>query len=905
MKEYKETLLMPKTDFQMRGNLGKREVEMQENWKKDNLYDKILEKNKDKKSYFLHDGPPYANGDIHMGHALNKTLKDFVVRYKNMAGFNCPYVPGWDTHGLPIENALTKVKKIDRKSLPVGEFRDLCLAYAKEQIEKQKEQFKRLGVIADWDNSYATFQPKFEELQLNVFAKMAEKNYIFKGLKPVYWSPSSETALAEAEIEYHDHRSPSIYVAMTVIDGLNKLTDAEFIIWTTTPWTIPANLAICVGEKFTYALVEADGRRLVVAEKLLATLTETLGWEKVSIIERFLGKDLVGMTYKHPLYDRISPVISGDHVTTEGGTGLVHTAPGHGQDDFIVAKKHGLDIYCPVDARGILDESTGFGGLFIEDANKEIGQALEKNGSLLALKFIKHSYPHDWRTGKPIIFRATEQWFASISSMKEELLTAVKKTEWVPTWGELRMNNMIKDREEWCISRQRVWGVPIPAFYAEDGTSILDPEVIRHVAKLFGKSGSNIWFTSEAKDLLPSGYQHPGSPNGIFTKETDIMDVWFDSGTSYLGGVEPFGLKREDIDLYLEGSDQYRGWFNSSLSTSVAMYGKAPYRTVLTHGFVTDAKGKKMSKSLGNGVDPNKIMKQSGADILRLWVSSVDYRQDVRISNEMIKQVSEGYRKIRNTFKFLLGNLPDYNDSVNRVSFDKLDNVDKYTLVKLNNLVAEVLDNYDNFEFAEVYRKVTNFVTFFSGFYMDFTKDILYIEDANSLRRRSVQTVFYDALTGIIKLMTPIIPHTADEAYSFLENKKVSNAQLLDMPKILKLDFELTAEFDRFMKVRNDVLKALEEARNEKIIGKSFEAKLTLYPNEKLKNLLNKLNTNIRQILIVSDLEIKAGTGKYTFDNLGVDVELASGETCARCWQIVSAVDSDGICERCSKVVNK
>ncbi|XMB85093.1 isoleucine--tRNA ligase [Mycoplasmatota bacterium WC44] len=901
MKEFKQTLLMPKTEFPMRGNLGVREVEFQKAWYEMDLYNKILEKNQGNPMFLLHDGPPYANGNIHMGHAMNKVLKDFIVRYKNMSGFNAPITPGWDTHGLPIENALTKVKKIDRKSMPTAEFRKLCQAYAVEQVETQKEQFKRTGALADWDNPYVTYQPEFEKLQLKAFAQMVEKGFIFKGLKPVYWSPSSESALAEAEIEYHDHKSPSIYVAMPVVDGLGKIEDAEFVIWTTTPWTIPANLAIAVGEKFIYVLVNADGRRLVVAKELLDVIKEELKWEKYEIIEEFKGSELVNMTYKHPLYDRVSPVLPADHVTTEGGTGLVHTAPGHGQDDFIVGKKYGLDIYCPVDSRGILDDSTGFGGMFVEDANKAVGMSLEDKNALLALKFIKHSYPHDWRTNKPIIFRATEQWFASIDNMKDDLLKAVADTEWLPKWGELRMTNMIKDREEWCISRQRVWGVPIPAFYAEDGTSILDVDVIKHIANLFGEFGSNVWFEREAKDLLPEGFTHPGSPNGIFKKETDIMDVWFDSGTSHLGGLEPFGHSGQ-VDLYLEGSDQYRGWFNSSLSTAVAMYGRAPYKAVISHGFINDGDGKKMSKSLGNGIDPLKVMKQMGADILRMWVASVDYQQDVRISNDMMKQVSEGYRKIRNTYRFLLGNLFDYTEE-NKIEFNDLREVDQYVAIKLNNLRRDVLDAYERYAFDEVYRKVTNFVTFLSGFYMDFTKDILYIEKSDSHARRCVQSVFYECVDTLIRLMTPILPHTADEAYTFLPGKKEVNSMLLDMPEVKELDESVVEKYDRFMNIRTNVLKALEEARNAKVIGKSFEAHLTIYPNDEVKELLNSLDANLQQILIVSKFDISTGNGEYKFEDLSIDVVPATGETCARCWQVVDSLDEDGICPRCKEVI--
>ncbi|MCY8617865.1 isoleucine--tRNA ligase, partial [Bacillus haynesii] len=607
--DYKDTLLMPKTDFPMRGNLPNREPEIQGKWEDMDIYNLVQKRTEGRPMFVLHDGPPYANGDIHMGHALNKVLKDFIVRSRSMSGYHAPYVPGWDTHGLPIETALTKNKKVKRKEMTVAEFRKLCEEYAWQQIEGQKTQFKRLGVRGDWENPYVTLKPEFEAQQIKVFGEMAKKGYIYKGKKPVYWSPSSESALAEAEIEYHDKRSPSIYVAFDVKDGKGVLTNGEkIIIWTTTPWTIPANLGIAVHPELEYSVVAAGGGRYVMASALIESVAKAIGFEDHEVVQTVKGQDLEHIVAVHPLYGRDSLVMLGEHVTTDAGTGCVHTAPGHGEDDFIIGQKYGLDVLCPVDEKGhMTSEAPGFEGLFYDQANKPITEQLEEKGALLKLDFITHSYPHDWRTKKPTIFRATAQWFASIKDFRDELLDAVKETKWVPEWGETRLYNMIRDRGDWCISRQRAWGVPIPVFYAENGEPIITDETIDHVSELFRKHGSNIWFEKEANELLPEGFTHPGSPNGKFTKEQDIMDVWFDSGSSHQAVLE----ERDDLvrpaDLYLEGSDQYRGWFNSSISTAVAVTGKAPYKGVLSHGFALDGEGRKMSKSLGNVVVPAKI----------------------------------------------------------------------------------------------------------------------------------------------------------------------------------------------------------------------------------------------------------------------------------------------------------
>lgn len=907
-KNYKDTLQMPQTEFPMRGNLGQNEILVQQRWEEMNLYEKIMEKNIGRPSYILHDGPPYANGSIHSGTGMNKVLKDFVLRYKNMSGFSAPYIPGWDTHGLPIENALSKDKKVNRKELDIPAFRELCKEYALEQLDIQRKQFKRMGVLGEWDNPYITLDRKYEASQVRLFGEMVEKGLIYKGLKPVYWSPSSESALAEAEIEYADVTSPSIYVSMPAKSTNNVFPkNTEFMIWTTTPWTIPANLAIAVGPEIEYSLCKTENQKYyVVAKARVDELKELIGFEKFEIVQTVFGWELEGMTYIHPLYDRVSPIILGDHVTTEDGTGLVHTAPGHGEDDFIVGQKYNLDVFCPVDSKGMMMKEAGerFEGLFVDDCNNEVIKALSELGCLLKTMHIVHSYPHDWRTKKPVIFRATPQWFASIEILKEDILKAIGEVKWYPSWGDLRLSNMIKDRGSWCISRQRTWGVPIPAFYTEKGTAILDKAVIDHIAKIFEEEGTNAWFSKTATELLPKGFTHPDSPNGIFTKETDIMDVWFDSGSSHHGAMIDRGLPYP-ADLYLEGSDQYRGWFNSSLITGVATMGKSPYKTLVSHGFVLDGEGRKMSKSLGNVVDPNKIANTLGADIFRLWVASVDYQADVRISDDLIKQVSESYRKIRNTFKFMLGNLFDFKTEENAVAYESLNEIGQYILEKTNKLVSESLEAYEDFRFDDVFRKVSNFVNFISSFYLDFAKDILYIEKPNDPERRIVQTVISLVLDKLLKILTPIIPHTTSEAYSYIPGHALEDVYLQDMPKVEPFHPELESKYDAFMEVREVVLKALENARESKIIGKSLNAKVVVYPKDKTKELLLGLSCNFAQIFIVSGFEMKdAGFGAYKTEELSVDVFPAEGETCARCWQIVPHLDSDGLCPRCSNILN-
>ncbi|MBU9712440.1 isoleucine--tRNA ligase [Evansella tamaricis] len=915
--DYKDTLLMPKTEFPMRGNLPNREPKMQEDWNQKDIYKKVQERTSGRPLFVLHDGPPYANGDIHMGHALNKILKDFIVRYKSMSGFNAPYVPGWDTHGLPIETALTKKGKVDRKKLSVAEFRKKCEEYALEQIDNQREQFKRLGVRGDWENPYVTLTHEYEAQQIKVFGDMAKKGYIYKGKKPVYWSPSSESALAEAEIEYHDKRSPSIYVAFDVKDGKEVLDgDEKFVIWTTTPWTIPANLGIALHPELEYVTVKVKEDKYIVAKGLLEQLEKELQWPEYEVLKTLKGAALEYTVAKHPLYERDSLVMLGDHVTLEAGTGCVHTAPGHGEDDYLIGQKYGLDILTPVDDKGVMTkEAPMFEGLFYDEANKPITEKLKEAGALLHLTFMTHSYPHDWRTKKPVIFRATAQWFASIKDFREDLLREINEVKWVPKWGETRLFNMVRDRGDWCISRQRAWGVPIPIFYGEDGEPIISDETIDHVSSLFRKHGSNIWFEWETKDLLPDGFTSEHSPNGTFTKEMDIMDVWFDSGSSHQSVLEERDDLQRPADLYLEGSDQYRGWFNSSLSTAVAVTGKAPYKGVLSHGFTLDGEGRKMSKSIGNVVVPDKVMKQLGADILRLWVASVDYQADVRVSDNILKQVAEVYRKIRNTFRFMLGNLHDFDPKKDAVPFEQLSELDQYMLVKLNKLVEEAKNGYEEYQFATVYNKVHNYCTIeLSSFYMDIAKDTLYIQHADHPDRRGIQTVMYETLIALTKVMSPILSHTADEVWEHIPGVEVESVQLTDMPEAKEFNEtaqELLVKWDRFMKLRDDVLKALEEARHEKGVKKSLEAQVIIYADGEDKALLEGI-TNLNKLFISSKAVVSGSKGDAPssakgYDFLHVEVDFAEGEKCERCWVVSPSLgkndDHPGLCDSCTDVV--
>ncbi len=913
--DYKSTLLMNKTDFEMRGNLNQKEPLLVEKWKIEKLYEEMNLNRKDAKEFVLHDGPPYANGNMHCGHMLNRILKDFVVRYKNMQGFNTPFVFGWDTHGLPIENQVTK-SGVNRKTTPIVEFRKKCEEYALKQVANQKEQIRRLGLVGDFDDPYLTLRKDYEAMQISAFAKMALSGLIYKGLKPVYWSPSSESALAEAEIEYADVLSHSIYVAFPVKDGKGVIdSDARLVIWTTTPWTLPANLAISAHPDFIYGEYQTSNRgKLVFLKEFEENLTKELELEDVKLLKEIRGSELEYVVCKHPFYDRDSLVIVGTHVTNDAGTGLVHTAPGHGVEDYQVCLKYpgrGLEPYCPVDEKGYMMPGTGEGieGLFYENANDAVLKIIEENGALLKHATFTHSYPHDWRTGKPLIFRATSQWFCSIEPIRAELLKIIHDTKWYPAWGENRMVNMIKDRGDWCISRQRAWGVPIPIFYAEDGTPIIDEKVFKHIEELFRQNGSNIWYEKTAKELLPEGYKNEHSPNGEFTKENDIMDVWFDSGSSWNGTLVNRGI-RYPSDLYLEGSDQYRGWFNSSLIVSVACNHVAPYKTVVSHGWVLDEHGEQMHKSKDNGVDPVKIANDYGADILRLWTASIDYQQDVRIGENLIKQVAEQYRKIRNTLKFISWNLKDYDVNNPAKEFSR---VDEYILAKLNELVKIVTQSFDKYDFSSATMEILNFCSSeLSAFYLDISKDSLYCDSVDNPRRNQIQTVLYKIAETLLRVLNPILPFTMDEFNRNLPGERANNVQLLDYPTYEDKDNSgLFEEYEKIISLRKDVLKALEESRNNKVIGSAQEAHVYIeIKDEEVKKVANKFTIEeLATLFVVSEVTLARGESANEYEVSSLEVKHHDGVRCDRCWNYskLAVMQGDGgyLCPRCQKVINK
>ena len=912
--DYKDTLLMFKSNFEMRGNLNQKEPVLVEKWKNENIYEQMNLNRKDAKEFVLHDGPPYANGNMHCGHMLNRILKDFVVRYKNMSGYKTPFVFGWDTHGLPIENMVTK-SGVNRKTTPIVEFRKKCEEYALKQVANQKEQIRRLGLVGDFDNPYLTLKKEYEARQIEAFSKMALSGLIYKGLKPVYWSPSSESALAEAEIEYADVLSHSIYVAFPVKDGKGLLdTDTRLVIWTTTPWTLPANLAISAHPDFIYGLYETNKGKLVFLKEFAENLTKELDLGEIKLLKEFTGQQLEFVVCKHPFYDRDSLVIVGNHVTNDAGTGLVHTAPGHGVEDYQVCLKYpgkGLEPYCPVDERGYMMPGTGerIEGLFYKNANDVVLQILEENGALLKHTTFTHSYPHDWRTGKPLIFRATSQWFCSIEPIRAELLKIIHETKWYPSWGENRMINMIKDRGDWCISRQRAWGVPIPIFYCEDGTPVMDEVVFKHIRDLFKEYGSNIWYEKEAKDLLPEGYHNPHSPKGEFTKEKDIMDVWFDSGSSWNGVLVERGTDYPS-DLYLEGSDQYRGWFNSSLIVSVACNHVAPYKSVVSHGWVLDEHGEQMHKSKGNGVDPIKIANVYGSDILRLWTASIDYQQDVRIGENLIKQVAEQYRKIRNTLKFISWNLVDFDVNKQAKEFAL---VDRYILAKLNRLIKVCKANFDKYDFSSATSEIFNFCSSdLSAFYLDISKDVLYCDAKNSARRNQTQTVLYKIGETLLRILNPILPFTMDEFNRNLPGKRVDNVQYLDYPVADEADDSLLLEeYEKVLTLRSDVLKALEEARTNKIIGSAQEALVSLeIKDQELKEIANKFSLEeLANLFVVSEVILGKNNEQKEYEHSNVLIKHHDGQFCSRCWNYskLALVQEDGtyLCPRCQKVIHK
>ncbi len=907
--DYKDTLKMPQTEFEMRGNLTKKEPGIQKNWQDIDLYGKMLEKRKDAKPFILHDGPPYANGDIHLGHALNKILKDVINRSKFMSGYQVPYIPGWDTHGLPIETAVTKAG-YDRKKMGIAEFRKVCYDYALEQVEKQKEGFLSLGSIGDYDHPYITLQKDFEAKQIEVFGKMALDGLIYKGLKPVYWSPSSETALAEAEVEYKDMKTPTIYVKFKVKDGKGKLDDdTYFVIWTTTPWTVPANQAISLNPRMSYAVVDTDHGKLVMLEMLVDQLCKEFGCEHYEIIQTFKGQDLEYITYEHPLYagddshvNAEGFVMMADYVTADAGTGCVHTASAFGADDFYtVHTRYKLDVLNNVDDQGRLTKEAGewLEGQSVWDANKTVTVKLDDLGVLLKMAWLTHAYPHDWRTKQPIIYRATTQWFASIDKIRKELLDEIDNIQWIPSWGQQRLHNMIADRDDWCISRQRAWGVPIPIIYAEDDTPLMEKEIFDHVAELFKEYGSNVWFEREAKDLLPEGYSNEHSPNGQFRKETDTMDVWFDSGSSHTGAMMERGLGYP-ADLYFEGSDQYRGWFNSSLIVGTAVHGKSPYKQCLSHGFVMDEKGVKMSKSQWNAVAPGQITKKYGADVLRLWACSVDYQADVSMGNKILKQLSNQYRKVRNTIRFCMANLD--NQSFNKedcLPYESLSELNKYIIVRLAQTIDDVKKAYDEYRFADVVSTLTNLMTNeLSAYYMDYTKDILYCDQADAQSRKEVQTVLYTAVEVLAKLWTPILPHTMEEVNKYMKWNEDS-IQLEDFPEItLSFDTEeILKDMNVLFDLRKKVLKALEDARSEGMIGKALEARVTLHVDEETEAVMRKVLDNAAQWFIVSQVVL-------TNEGEEVVVSKAEGHVCPRCWNVTTADYEDELCDRCEEVMH-
>ena len=913
--ELKDTLLMMETNFEMRGNLNIKEPLLVKKWADEKVYNKMNE-DQPLGEYMLHDGPPYANGAMHCGHMLNRILKDFVVRYKNMCGYKTPFVFGWDTHGLPIENMVTK-SGVNRKTTPIFEFREKCKEYALSQVERQKSDIRRLGCLGDYDSPYLTLLPEFEAREIHVFSEMALKGLIYKGLKPVYWSPSSESALAEAEIEYHDVKAYTIYVSFDTVDGKNVVpNDTKFIIWTTTPWTLPANLAICAHPQFVYGLFKTDKGNFVFLSELKDTLIEKLGFTTCELVKEIKGSELEGILVKHPFYDRTSMLILGDYVTAETGTGLVHIAPGHGEDDFNVCLKYGIKPYCPVDEHGKLTSDAGerLAGLFYEDANLEVLKILEENNCLLKEEDIVHSYPHDWRTHKPVIFRATPQWFCSIEPIRDQLIEEIKKVNWTPKWGETRMVNMIKDRADWCISRQRAWGVPIPIIYCEDNTPIIDKDVFDHIEKLIRENGSNIWYKLSEKELLPEGYTNSHSPNGIFRKEKDIMDVWFDSGSSWNGVLNERGLKYP-ADLYLEGSDQYRGWFNSSLILSLAVNGKAPYKNVVSHGFVMDEHWEKMSKSKGNGIDPLKIINIYGSDVCRLWASLVDYQQDARISESIVKTISEQYRKIRNTLRFLLGNLNNgsVNDSFKEEDkVDTFEKIDLYVLARLEEVKNKVIDNMDSFNFINAISEILKFVSDdLSSFYFEITKDILYCENKTSLRRRQVQTVLNEVLFTLMRLLNPILPFTMDEVNANYPLRSKDNVQYYRYPTKSNIySKDLLDEYSLIKTLRNDVLKALEEKRALGEIKSSLLASVDLeIKDEKIKAIIDTYpHVEVERLFIVSKVVLKDNVEGFKGEVSNSLVSKHTGVRCDRCWNYKDEdeIITEGevhLCPRCKKAM--
>ena len=926
--DYGKTLNLPSTDFPMRASLPEREPQIQKEIFENDLYEKILKKNEGHESFVLHDGPPYANGEIHAGHALNKILKDTIVRYKSLRGYYSPYIPGYDTHGMPTEKKAIEKLGLDRSKIPVTKFRDTCKEFTSNYKDVQTEGFKRLGVLGDWKHPYITYEPKMEARQIGVFGDMYKKGYIYKGLKPVYWCTDCETALAEAEIEYKDVTGSSIYVKFPVKDSRGKF-DAKntfIVIWTTTPWTLPGNLAISLGEDFDYSIVEvAEGEntnfvkgntveRYIIASDLVEKVMKIAEIAEYKEVQKLKGKELEGVLCKHPFLDRDSVVIMGSEDTVDvqltEGTGAVHTAPGYGKEDYLAGQKNNLGIVVTVDAKGHQTEGAGpFAGMYYAKSNKEITKWLEENGYLLKETSISHSYPHCWRCKKPVIYRATPQWFASVDGFREEVLKAIKTVKWHPTWGEDRMAEMIKGRNDWCISRQRTWGVPLPIFYCKDCEEpYVTDESIKKIQEIFREKGSNAWYDMPEEELMPEGAKCEKCGCTHFKKETDIMDVWFDSGSTHQSVLVERGLPYP-ADLYLEGNDQYRGWFQSSLLTSVATNGIAPYKEVLSCGFVVDGQGRKMSKSLGNGISPIDVCNKYGADILRLWVLSADYTMDVSISDDILKGISDVYRKIRNTARYIIGNTSDYNPD-EPVKYEDLLEIDKWALTRLNKLVKDCIKDYDEYNFSACYHDINQFcVVDMSSFYLDIIKDRLYTSKKDSVERRAAQTTMYIILDSLVKILAPMISFTAEEIWKAMKHTKeetVESVMLANYPEPNDMydNKELTEKWNKIIKLKDIVAKELENARAEKKIGNSLNAKITIYAEGEQYKFIKENLELLQTVFIVSALEVEENARKDEV-KLGVKVEQAPGEKCERCWMYSETVGEDKehptICHRCSE----
>ena len=927
-KDYTGSLNLPVTDFAMRANLPQREPEMLRYWESVDLYHTMLKNSADKPLFILHDGPPFSNGNIHMGTAMNKTLKDFINKYKAMTGYRVPYVPGWDNHGMPIESAIIKQNKIDRKKMSIPEFRTACHQFAQKYVDIQREQFIRLGVLGDWKHPYLTMDPSFEAREVKVFGEMYRKGYIYKGLKPVYWCPKDETALAEAEIEYNTDKCTSIYVKFRICDDKGKLAGIDlgntyFVIWTTTTWTLPGNLAIALNPTETYAVVRAEnGENYIVAEALCEKTMQEGGIASYEILRRMPGSEFEYMRARHPFLDRDSLIVNADYVTMDSGTGCVHTAPGFGADDYLTCKRYGMEILVPVDDRGYQTADAGkYAGMYYAASNDAILADMKESGALFASKEFEHEYPHCWRCKSPIIFRATPQWFCSVEAFRDQAVAACHEVKWFPGWGEDRMIQMIRERADWCISRQRQWGLPIPVFYCKDcGKPICNEESINAVSALFAKEGSNGWFAHEAAEILPEGAACPFCGGSSFTKETNTLDGWFDSGSTHFAVLEDREGMRWPADVYLEGGDQYRGWFQSSLLTAVGAKGQgAPYRQVLTHGWTVDGEGKAMHKSLGNVISPDEMVKKYGGDIVRLWAASSDYHADVRCSDAIFKQLSDSYRKIRNTARILLANLGDFNPDTDAVAPDGLAELDKWMLSRYNGLIRECREAYDCYEFHNAYHAINNFCAIdLSKLYVDITKDRVYTERADSVARRSAQTVMYTVISGMTRLMAPILAFTAEEIWQHMAHKATDQTVsvfLNQMPEPdAAWDFtEIAVHWERLFDLRDDVMKALEAARAAKLIGKSLDAAVCIYTeNEEIYNLFDGFRKELPAVFITSFADVRRGAAPAdaftdTASGIAVSVTPAPGCKCDRCWSYVlegeRTEDGGFICERCKKIV--